>query len=94
VAFRVGRGVVELVLSDFPEAALARDEDRGELRAVARHFGLEASRWQGERHADAPDDRHPYLNRDPCLGTNTVTPPFWQPAREDGRRPPDRDTAA
>jgi ferredoxin len=42
VAFRVGRGVVELVLSDFPEAALARDDDRGELRAVARHFGLES----------------------------------------------------
>ena len=69
VAFRVGRGVVELVLSDFPEAALTRDDDRGELRAVARHFGLEASRWQGERHADPLDDRHPYLTLklDECI---------------------------
>lgn len=69
VAFRVGRGVVELVLSDFPPEALEREGSRGELRAVARHFGLEASRWQGERHADPVDDAHPYLKLklDECI---------------------------
>ena len=34
VAFRVGRGVVELVLSDFPEAALAR---HGAALSLTRH---------------------------------------------------------
>lgn len=71
VAQRVARGVVELVLSDYPEAALSRDgvdpatgEDRNELRQVARHFGLEKSRFSGERHAYAKDDRHPYIKMD------------------------------
>jgi formate dehydrogenase alpha subunit len=68
-AKRVARSVVELVLSDYPEASLARDagdaaEDRNELRQVARHFGLEASRFEGERHAYARDDRHPYIKVD------------------------------
>src|SRR5512138_3082674 len=34
-ATRVARGVVELVLSDYPEPALAREGDRNELREVA-----------------------------------------------------------
>ena len=63
-ATRVAKGVVELVLSDYPEAALARDGDRNELREVARHFGLSASRYHGERHAYAKDDRHPYIKVD------------------------------
>ncbi len=71
-AQRVAKGVVELVLSDYPEGALLRDasersegsEDRNELRAVAKHFGLGGSRYQGERHAYAKDDRHPYIKMD------------------------------
>ncbi len=63
-ATRVAKGVVELVLSDYPEAALAREGERNELRAVAAHFGLRGSRYQGERHAYAKDDRHPYIKVD------------------------------
>ena len=63
-AARVARGVVELVLSDYPAAALERDGDRNELREVARHFGLSTSRYAGERHAYAKDDRHPYIKVD------------------------------
>ena len=63
-ATRVAKGVVELVLSDYPREALARDGDRNELREVARHFGLTGSRYVGERHAYAKDDRHPYIKVD------------------------------
>jgi formate dehydrogenase major subunit len=68
-AQRVARGVVELVLSDYPEDALSREgvdgsEDRNELRQVAAHFGLRTSRYRGERHAYARDDRHPYIKMD------------------------------
>ncbi len=67
-ATRVARGVVDLVLSDHPADALARgdggEQDRNELRQVARHFGLERSRYRGERHAYAKDDRHPYIKVD------------------------------
>jgi len=63
-ATRVAKGVVELVLSDYPEAALAREGDRNELREVAAHFGLEKSRYKGERHAYEKDDRHPYIKVD------------------------------
>jgi formate dehydrogenase alpha subunit len=67
---RVARNVVELVLSDYPEDVLGRpgtpdaSEDRNELRQVARHFGLEGSRYTGVRHAYAKDDRHPYIKMD------------------------------
>ncbi|MBP6834887.1 MAG: (2Fe-2S)-binding protein, partial [Deltaproteobacteria bacterium] len=50
-ALRVARGVVELVLSDYPEGALAREGDRNELREVAKHLGVTASRYVGERHS-------------------------------------------
>ncbi len=70
-AQRVAKGVVELVLSDYPKDALANTtpdpvtgEDRNELRQVARHFGLEKSRYEGERHAYTKDDRHPYIKMD------------------------------
>lgn len=67
-AQRVARGVVELVLSDYPADALARGDgaagDRNELRQVARHFGLTKSRYVGERHVYARDDRHPYVKVD------------------------------
>ncbi len=65
VAQRVAKGVVELVLSDYPaRRARARRGDRNELREVARHFGLARSRYEGERHAYAKDDRHPYIKVD------------------------------
>jgi formate dehydrogenase major subunit len=63
-AARVAKGVVELLLSDYPEAALAREGDRNELRDVVAHFGLTTSRYKGERHAYARDDRHPYIKVD------------------------------
>src|SRR5262249_41174271 len=70
-AQRVAKGVVELVISDYPEGALHQPgtnngsgEDRNELRQVARHFGLEKSRYGGERHSYAKDDRHPYIKMD------------------------------
>jgi formate dehydrogenase alpha subunit len=70
-ARRVAKNVVELVLSDYPEAALAGEaidpatgEDRNELRRVARHFGLTKSRFDGARHSYAKDDRHPYIKMD------------------------------
>ncbi|HSO33929.1 MAG TPA: 2Fe-2S iron-sulfur cluster-binding protein, partial [Labilithrix sp.] len=68
-AARVAKGVVELVLSDYPGDILANGaadgaEDRNELRQVARHFGLTRSRYEGERHAYAKDDRHPYIKMD------------------------------
>lgn len=63
-AQKVARGVVELVLSDYPEAALAREGDRNELREVAKHLGVTSSRFAGERHAYAKDDRHPYIKVD------------------------------
>jgi formate dehydrogenase alpha subunit len=63
-ATKVAKGVVDLVLSDYPDAALAREGDRNELREVAAHFGLKASRFKGERHAYAKDDRHPYIKVD------------------------------
>ena len=64
VATRVAKSVVELVLSDYPRDALAREGDRNELRAVARHFQLEGSRFVGQQHAYAKDDRHPYIKVD------------------------------
>jgi len=71
-ATRVAKGVVELVLSDYPKDALARNaavggeagEDRNELRQVARHFGLSESRYAGERHTYVKDGRHPYIKMD------------------------------
>jgi formate dehydrogenase alpha subunit len=67
VAQRVARNVVDLVLSDYPQEALRRDagvEERNELREVARHFGLDKTRFSGQRHAYARDDRHPYIKVD------------------------------
>jgi formate dehydrogenase alpha subunit len=63
-ALRVARGVVELVLSDYPESALAREGDRNELREVAKHLGVTRSRYVGERHSYERDDRHPYIKVD------------------------------
>ncbi|MBI2394901.1 MAG: formate dehydrogenase subunit alpha [Deltaproteobacteria bacterium] len=68
-AIRVAKGVVELVLSDFPVERLETEDKRNELQRVAAHFGLKTSRYQGERHAHAPDLRHPYikLHLDECI---------------------------
>jgi formate dehydrogenase major subunit len=56
-ARRVAGAVVELVLSELPEAPGAHTE----LAAVARGFGVTESRWPGETHTPDHDDRHPYL---------------------------------
>jgi len=68
-AVRVAKGVVELVLSDFPEEKLATYDSRNELQRVAKHFGLSKSRYQGQRHAHPPDERHPYIKMhlDECI---------------------------
>jgi len=63
-AVRVSKGVVELVLSDYPAEALEREGSRNELRDVAAHFGLTSSRFEGERHRYPRDDRHPYIKVD------------------------------
>jgi formate dehydrogenase major subunit len=63
VARRVAGAVVELVLSELPQAPAPHTE----LASVARSFGLDpdggedALRWTGAVHAQAVDDRHPYL---------------------------------
>ncbi|MCS6797412.1 MAG: formate dehydrogenase subunit alpha [Myxococcota bacterium] len=73
VARRVARTVVELVLSEVrpPERAAAAgdancnpDYNADELDAVARHFGLHGSRFDGPRRAARRDERHPYLALD------------------------------
>ncbi len=58
-ARRVASAVVELVLSELPDAPAAHTE----LAAVARDLGVDQSalRWTGEVHARDVDDRHPYL---------------------------------
>jgi formate dehydrogenase major subunit len=63
-ALRVAKGVVELVLSDYPAEALARPGARNELREVAAHLGVRESRFVGARHASPRDERHPYLAMD------------------------------
>ena len=63
-ALRVAKGVVELVLSDYPTADLCREGGRNELRRVAAHFGLTGSRYKGARHAHAKDHSHPYIKAD------------------------------
>lgn len=68
-ALRVAKGVVELVLGDYPEDALARPGARNELREVAEHLGVKESRFGGAPPKIAPDDRHPYLSMklDECI---------------------------
>ncbi len=68
-AVRVAKGVVELVLSDYPAERLTRPDPRNELSSVAAHFGLSTSRYRGEVHAHPPDERHPYikLHLDECI---------------------------
>lgn len=57
-ARRVAGAVVELVLSELPEAPAAHTE----LAAVAERLGVGEPRWPGETHAPQPaDTRHPYL---------------------------------
>ena len=55
---RVANAVVELVLSELPQAPGPDTE----LARVARRLGVGAPRWPGEQHAPEPADaRHPYL---------------------------------
>lgn len=57
-ARRVASAVVELVLSELPEAPAAHTE----LAAVARELDVGEPRWTGPTHAPEHDDRHPYLS--------------------------------
>jgi len=68
-ALRVAKGVVELVLGDYPKDALDRPGARNELREVAAHLGVRESRFGGAPPAKARDDRHPYLSMslDECI---------------------------
>lgn len=55
---RVAEAVVELVLSELPQAPAPDTE----LARVAERLGVGEPRWPGETHAPAePDVRHPYL---------------------------------
>jgi len=55
---RVAHAVVELVLSELPQAPAPHTE----LAQVAQRLGVEEPRWPGETHAPQPaDTRHPYL---------------------------------
>jgi predicted molibdopterin-dependent oxidoreductase YjgC len=57
-ARRVATAVVELVLSELPQAPAPHTE----LAAVAQRLGVGEPRWPGEAHAPQPaDTRHPYL---------------------------------
>ena len=56
-ARRVARAVVELVLSELPEAPA----EHTELATIARMLGVEEPRWPGPGHPVVHDERHPYL---------------------------------
>jgi formate dehydrogenase major subunit len=57
-ARRVATAVVELVLSELPEAPAPHTE----LAQVADRLGVGEPRWPGEVHPEVePDTRHPYL---------------------------------
>lgn len=58
VSRRVAAAVVELVLSELPEAPAAHTE----LAAVARSLEVGAPRWTGAVHAPAHETDHPYLS--------------------------------
>jgi formate dehydrogenase major subunit len=54
---RVATAVVELVLSELPEAPAAHTE----LASVARMLDVGEPRWPGAVHDGGHDDRHPYM---------------------------------
>jgi NADH dehydrogenase/NADH:ubiquinone oxidoreductase subunit G len=56
-ARRIAAATVELVLSELPEPPA----EHTELAEVARFFGIEEPRWQGEQRHQVHDNRHPYL---------------------------------
>ena len=56
-ARRVAGAVVELVLSELPEAPAPHTE----LAQVAARLGVEETRWPGTVHQTDDDFRHPYL---------------------------------
>lgn len=63
---RVAHAVVELVLSELPQAPAPHTE----LAQVAQRLGVGAPRWPGATHAPQPaDTRHPYLafQRELCI---------------------------
>jgi predicted molibdopterin-dependent oxidoreductase YjgC len=54
---RIAKNVVELVLSELPEAPAPHTE----LAVVAERLGVGTPRWQGAVHEAKHDARHPYL---------------------------------
>jgi predicted molibdopterin-dependent oxidoreductase YjgC len=56
-ARRIAGNVVELVLSELPEAPAPGTE----LAAVARELGVGEPRWRGATHDPRREDGHPYL---------------------------------
>jgi predicted molibdopterin-dependent oxidoreductase YjgC len=56
-ARRVATAVVELVLSELPQAPA----EHTELAQVARMLHVGEPRWPGEQREHAQDERHPYL---------------------------------
>lgn len=56
-ARRIAGNVVELVLSELPEAPAPHTE----LAEVARELGIGVPRWTGATHPVRHDERHPYL---------------------------------
>jgi formate dehydrogenase major subunit len=56
-ARRVVTAVVELVLSELPQAP----DEHTELGQVVRMLDVEESRWPGPQHEVVHDERHPYL---------------------------------
>jgi formate dehydrogenase alpha subunit len=69
VAVENARRVLELLISELPERALDLPPERSELVRVCRRLGVEASRFEGERHRRGVDHSHPYvkLDRDLCI---------------------------
>ncbi len=56
-ARRVATAIVELVLSELPQAPAPHTE----LAQIARELGVTESRWPGTTHPEKHDERHPYL---------------------------------
>ena len=68
-AVRTARGVLELLVSELPERALALGADRSELVRVCAQLGVDSSRFGGQRGAGGVDHSHPYVkfDRELCI---------------------------
>jgi formate dehydrogenase major subunit len=63
------RGVLELLVSELPQRALAAPAKQSELVRVCAHFGVDSSLFGSIVHDRGRDDSHPYvkLDRDLCI---------------------------